>query len=186
MRHLFRPIVTTLFIFVILAGKLPAQTSAGTGSNKSLNVAVINSLVFEDNARGVTKLLNTRKRVEAEFKPRIDELSAQEKKLNDIKTKIEKTPSQNDPKLIEEGERLQRDFLYKREEYQAKYNKRYQELMGPVYAAMATAAQQWCKQKGYDMLFDLSKDDKGIIVWVEESKINELTIDLIKHFNTVL
>jgi len=183
MRKLFRPILITSFVIASLSYKLSAQTSA---SSKPLNVAVINSLHFEDDNKGVTKLVNTREKAEAEFKPKMDELGTMQMKLDDIKKKIEKTPSQNDRKLIEEGERLQRDLVYKQEDYRAKYNRRFQELMRPVYTAMGNAMQQWSKKNGYDMLFDISKDDKGIIVWVEESKIIELTDDLIKHFNTVL
>lgn len=79
-----------------------------------------------------------------------------------------------------------RDLTYKKEDIQAQYQKRYQTPITPVYTAMGEAMKQWARKNGYDVLLDVSKDDKGIIVWVEEQKINELTKDLIKHFNTVL
>lgn len=183
MSTLFRlPAFISLFL-VSVFGKLAAQSVA---SNKPLQIAVINSSYFDDEKTGVTKLLNTRKKVDAEFKQRIDEFTAQQKKLDDLTQKMQSGAVKSDAAKIDEAEKLKRDIKYKQENLQAQYKKRYDEVMRPVYSSMEIAMQQWSRQKGYDVLFDIAKDEMGVILWMEESKINAITDDLIKHFNTVL
>lgn len=183
MRTLFR-VPAFIFLFLLpVFGKLAAQSIT---SSKPLQIAVINSLVFEDEREGVTKLLTIKNKVNAEFKARADEFTAQQKKYDDLVKTLQSSSAKNDPTKVEQATQLQRDLKYKQETLQNQFQKRYTELVNPVYTAMAEAMGQWCKKKGYNVAFDISKDDKGIIVWMEEQKIDELTKDLIKYFNTVL
>ncbi len=183
MRTQFR---LTAFIFLFLVpvfGKLTAQNAT---TYKPLQIAVINSLDFEDEQQGVTKLLNNKKTVDAEFKPLINEFTALQKKYDDLVKALQSPNTKYDADKADQAEKLLRDIKFKQENNQDRYQKRYYTLANPVYTAMGEAMKQWAMQKGYDVLLDVSKDDKGIIMWVDEQKINELTMDLIKHFNTVL
>ncbi len=173
-------VITISLFFVSLFNKLGAQTY------NPFQIAVINSQYFEDEKTGIKKYTDVQKKVQAEFRPRIDEITAMQKKLDDLKRVLESTSAKIDQSKIDEYELLNKSKIRKAEDYQVQINKRYNELLQPVNVSIGMAMKQWCKQKGYDMLLDISKDDKGIILWVKEDKINELTLDLIKHINTLL
>ncbi len=169
-----------IFFLLFMCDKLASQTP------KSIQMAVVNSLYFEDEKTGIKKFVDVKKKVEAEFKPLVDEITGMQKRLGDLKKVIESSSTKYDQSKIDEYEKLNKSITRKGEDYQLQINKRYNSLIGPVNTSIGAAMKQWCKQKGFDMLVDISKDDKGIILWIEEEKINELTLDLIKYCNTVL
>jgi Outer membrane protein (OmpH-like) len=58
----------------------------------------------------------------------------------------------------------------KREQEDGKnaYGRRLQQVTEPIYKEIGAALEEFTKQKGYVMLFDGSKDEKGIILFVDE------------------
>jgi len=56
-----------------------------------------------------------------------------------------------------EGERLQREFKYKKEQADADFEKRYSEVVGPVSNDIGNALIQYAAQNGLTMILDISK-----------------------------
>jgi Skp family chaperone for outer membrane proteins len=57
----------------------------------------------------------------------------------------------------EEGERLQRDLKYKKEQADADFEKRYAEAVGPVSNDIGNALIQYASENGLTMILDISK-----------------------------
>ena len=171
---------STLSLLLLIVFHSVAQTTP-----PALKIAVINSLVFQDANNGVTKLQSIKKTLEAEYKSKNEEVKSMQGKLEAMEKQIQSS-SPYDQKKVEEYENLNRQMKLKIENYQAQYQKRYNELINPVYVQMEAALKDWCKKYGYNTVVDVSKDDKGMFVWVEESIINQNTIDLVKYINAVV
>lgn len=92
-------LATFIFLFIVpVFGKQAAQSTVG---NKPLQIVVINSLDFENEQQGVTKLLNTKKNVDAEFRPRLNEFTAQQKKYDDFVKPLQDHSAKNDPAKVD-------------------------------------------------------------------------------------
>ncbi|MGZ5287244.1 MAG: OmpH family outer membrane protein [Flavisolibacter sp.] len=147
-------------------------------------IALVNSTAFQEK-NGITKLLAVQNQVATEFKPRYTELETMQKRLSDLKTQLESSSNQNQAKY-DEYEKLNRDMKIKGDSYQVQYNKRYNELLNPLYDRISVAMKQWCQQKGYTSIVDVSKDDKGLFLYYDEAVINQTTTELISHINAGL
>ena len=55
----------------------------------------------------------------------------------------------------EEGQKLARELEFKNKEYEAFREKRTNEILGPINADIARALDDYAKQKGYMMIFDV-------------------------------
>ena len=66
-----------------------------------------------------------------------------------------------DPKSVQgkqnEGDGLQRDLKYKKEQADADFEKRYNEVVGPISTDIGKALDQFGSQHGLTMILDMSK-----------------------------
>ena len=106
------------------------------------------------------------KTLEREFKPRQDELNTMQTRIKTIADEISKSDERGrsspvDPKTIQakqdEGERLRRDLKYKKEQADADFAKRYQEVDRPDLAGHRSALNQFATQRGITMILDISQ-----------------------------
>ena len=126
-------------------------------------IALVDTSVFSDEKAGITRYLNAVKTVQREFQPKNLELSNLQNRIKAIADEITKLSgntvvgAQTIQAKQEEGERLQRELKYKKEQADADVEKRYNELVGPVSADIGKALDQYASQHGLTMILDISK-----------------------------
>jgi Skp family chaperone for outer membrane proteins len=132
------------------------------------------------------KALNT------EFGPLTTELQGMSKRLDTLAKEVESLRTQTtngvpvDEKALQakydEAEKLQRDLKFKQEDAQRRFEKRRQTLVGPVMDDVGKALNEFAKQNQYTLIFDIAKDDVGLLVAVGDDKVN-VTKDFITYYN---
>jgi hypothetical protein len=108
-------------------------------------VAFIDTDAFGDPQTGITKLVKAFGALEAEFKPRKDEIAKLREQLD---------AGSGDRK------RLEAEIKKKQAAGQANLNKRVKELTGPIYEDIGKSLTSFCKKHGIALLFDSSKIKK--------------------------
>jgi Skp family chaperone for outer membrane proteins len=127
------------------------------------------------------------KKVEREFKPRQDELITLQGRIKAIADEISKLSGNSvvDPKTIQakqdEGERLQRDLKYKKEQADADFTKRYQEEVTPISNDIGKALDQFATSRGITMILDISKLAPAVLT---VNPAMDVTAAFIADFNT--
>jgi Skp family chaperone for outer membrane proteins len=181
-------ILFSSMLIVCCANFAAAQTAA------PVKIAVIDSSLFDDEKAGITKYVNAYKQIDAETKPQTTELQTMlnrmqtlEKEAQQMREAYQKNPNgpigpaQIQPK-VDEIERIRRDGVYKQEDLNKLVQKRRQQLLGPIVKDIGDALQQYAKQKGYSVIFDLAKDNTGFLVALGDDKL-DVTKDFIAFYN---
>jgi Skp family chaperone for outer membrane proteins len=143
----------------------PAATTPApaTGPLPDTKIAFINTEAFGDEKGGITRYVTAVKSLEREFQPRQTELNTMQTRIKGLADEIGKLTGSSvvDPKTIQakqdEGERLQRDLKYKKEQADADFAKRYQEVVSPISADIGKALDSFASQRGITMILDISK-----------------------------
>jgi len=167
------------------APQTPAATN--TGPVPDTKMAFIDTGAFGDDKAGITRYVNAVKKVEREFKPRQDELIALQNRIKAIADEISKLSGNSvvDPKTIQakqdEGERLQRDLKYKKEQADADFSKRYQEEVTPISTDIGKALDQFATARGITMILDISKLAPAVLT---VNPAMDVTAAFIADFNT--
>ncbi len=126
-------------------------------------IAVVDTGVFADEKAGIKRYTNAARTVQREFEPRNAEFITLQTRIRALAEEINKLSGSQvvDPKTIqaknEEGERLQRDLKYKKEQADADIEKRYKELVAPISADIGRALDQYATRQGLTMILDISK-----------------------------
>ena len=173
----FRIFAAAIMLAALVVVSASAQTnrpaSSGTAARPpaaasnapvpDTKIAFIDTGAFGDEKAGITKYVNAVKSLEREFDPRQKELANMQTRIKAIADEIGKLSGSTvvDPKTIqskqEEGERLQRDLKYKKEQADADFQKRYAEVVGPISQEIGKALDQFATQRGITMILDISK-----------------------------
>ena len=180
----FRILAAAMMLAAILAVSASAQgTGQGTGrpaatapaaANANVpesKIAYIDTSEFADEKNGITRFVSVMKTLEREFQPRQQELNTMQTRIKAIADEISKlTAGGNtvvDPKTIQakqdEGERLGRDLKYKKEQADADFAKRYQEVIRPVSQDIVNALNQFAQQRGITMILDISRMGEAVL-----------------------
>ena len=147
----------------------PQATPAAAIAVPDTKIALINTAEFGDEKTGITRYVNAVKSVQREFLPKNTELTTIQTRINTLADEISKLSGAAvvDPKTIQakqdEGERLQRDLKYKKDQAQADFQKRYQEVVSPISADIGKAIDQFALQNRITMVLDPSKFDVAIL-----------------------
>ena len=164
-------------------------------TSTTTRIAVINTLAFDDEKEGILKYVNALNALEKEFQPARNELQAMANKLETLtkeyNTLLEEANKPNSPispqtlqTKREEIERLQREAKFKQDDANARYQSRYNAVVGPILQDIIKAMQEYAKQKGYALIFDAAKlDEVNLILAVGDEKI-DVTKDFIKFYNS--
>ncbi len=127
-------------------------------------IALVDTTVFGDEKAGIKRYLAAVTTVQKAFEGRSTELrnlQSQIKAIADDITKITANPAIVSPESMRakqaEGERLQREFKYKKEQADADFDRRYSEVVGPVSNDIGNALIQYAAQNGLTMILDISK-----------------------------
>ena len=186
-------IATSLLFAAVFAvsafGQAPA---AGTTAVAATKIGWIDTSAFGDDKAGVNKYNNALKALEAEMKPRVTELQGLQARLqtisNDLKNMQANTTVPLDPKAAaakqEEGQKLQREFEFKKKEYDAAMAKRGQEVLAPIQNDLLKAIGDFAKQKGYVAVLDiaaLANDNMNAILALDPTA--NVTKEFITFYN---
>ena len=192
---IFRAITAVAFFAVITVVSVhaqprtstPAQTQAPaptTGAMPDAKIALVNTEEFADEKTGIVRLVAAMKRVDAEFQPRRTELQSLQQQIEKATADLSKAAPVQDPKVTaqqnEKIEQMKKDFQRKGEDAQAAYQKRLQDVLGPVYDEIGKALDAYAKAKGITLILDVTKI-QGIVA---ASESLDITRAFITEFNS--
>lgn len=140
----------------------PANTGGAPGGNPvEGKIAIIDTEAFANPQGGITRLVNAFNKVNAEFKPRSDELQRLRANYEQIGKDIEATKNLSDQKALaakaDQAETLKNDIERKSQDAQRAYQKRLREETQPIYQEIGTALQAFARQRGITVIFDVAK-----------------------------
>lgn len=184
-------ILAVSFVFAaVFAVSAFAQAGAQPAPSK---IGWIDTSAFADEKEGVTKYNNALKALQAEMKPRLTELQTIDGKIKTLSDDLAKMQANTavpfDQKAAlakqDEGQKLQRDFDYKKKDYDAVLGKRSNEVLGPVSADISKAIQDYAAQKGYSVILDIAAlaNDNMIAILAMDKSAN-ITKEFIAYYNT--
>src|SRR5438132_13938842 len=189
---IFRAIAAVAFFAAISAGSAFAQPRTNTpsptpaptqtGSVPDSKIALIDSSQFADEKQGIYRFVAAMKKVDAECQPRRTELESLKTQIDKFTADLSRAAPVQDPKVTAQQndkiEQMKKDYTRKGEDAQAAFEKRLQEVMGPVYEDIGKALDVYAKPHGITLILDVTKI-QGIVNASE-------SIDLTKPFNAYL
>ncbi len=163
----------------------PAAASPTAPQNTGVvadgKIAIIDTEAFADPKTGITRLVSAFEVVNREFKPRSDELQKLRAQYEQLGKDIEATRTLEDQRAraakVEQAEALKKDIERKTQDAQTAYQKRLREATEPVYKEISPALQAFARQRGVNVIFDVSK--LGEVMFI----IND-SVDLTRAFIT--
>jgi outer membrane protein len=191
---IFRAIAAVAFLAAISAGSVLAQpkptTPAGpapttqTAALPETKIALVNTDEFADEKTGITRLVAAMKRVDGEFQPRRTELQTLQTSIEKPTADLSKAAPLQDAKVTQQQtdklEGMKTEFKRKGEDAQAAYQKRLQDVLGPVYDEIGKALDAYAKSHGITLILDVTKV-QGI---VSASESLDITKPFIVEFNS--
>ena len=177
--YLVPALVTVLFA----AAATFAQTP-GTGSPASVptgKVAVIFSAVFQDQKQGIAKFAVLANKLNSEFQKTQDELNQTAKNIQALQDDIKRLQASTaavDAKTVQakvdQLDQMKKDYQRRGEDGQAAYQRRRQEIFGPLQEDVGKALDAYAKARGINLVMDASQLE-GILFASE-------TIDITRAF----
>ena len=158
-----------------------ASTTAppSTGAIADGKIAIIDTEAFADPKTGITKLISAFDSVNREFKPRSEELERLRAQYDQLGKAIQAAAPLEDAKVrnarLEQAEALKKDIERKTQDAQGAYQKKLRETTEPIYRDISPALQAFARQRGVNVIFDVSKLAEVMFV------VNE-TVDLTRAF----
>ena len=191
---IFRATAAIAFLAAICIPSVRAQqprpgTVTPTGTSPAVNVpdtkiALVNSDAFADEKAGIVRLVIAMKKVDNEFGPRRTELNSLKEQIQKAEADLVKVgPMQSaliNQQQQEKIDQMKKDFQRKGEDAQAAYQKRLQEVLGPVYDDIGKALDTYAKAHGITLVLDVTKV-QGI---VSASDSLDITKPFITEFNS--
>ena len=188
---IFRAITAVAF-FAVLVAQVAAQTRPGTqptapatsANIPDSKIALIDSSAFSDEKQGIVRLVAAIKRVNSEFQPKQAELQTFQQQIDKATADYNKVAPMQDPKLNQQQadkiERMKKDMQRKGEDAQAAFDKRMQEVLGPISEDISKALDAYAKSRGITLILDVTKF-QGI---VSASDSLDITRAFITEFNS--
>lgn len=192
---IFRAIAAVAFFAAISAASINAQTKPTTPATTTTTpqtaatlpeakIALVDTDVFLDEKAGIARLIAAAKRVEGEFQPRRTELQTLQQQVEKATADLQKAAPVQDQKVTaqqqEKIDQMKKDFQRKGEDAQAAYQKRIQEVLGPIYEDIDKALGEFAKARGITLIIDVTKM-QGIL---SASSSTDITQPFISEFNS--
>ena len=140
------------------------QTPAGPATSANVpetKIALIDSSAFSDEKQGIVRLVAAIKRVNSEFQPRQTELQALQQQIDKATADYNKVAPMQDPKLNQQQadkiEQMKKELQRKGEDAQAAFDKRMQEVLGPVSDEISKALDTYARAHGITLVLDVTK-----------------------------
>ncbi|MEQ1642831.1 MAG: OmpH family outer membrane protein [Pyrinomonadaceae bacterium] len=186
--------VTTLVVSFVFAAMFAVSAFGQAGAPAVTKIGWINTAAFggdDKGLNGVTKYVNAMKTLDTEFKPRITELQTLDGKIKAIAEELQKMQSntavpinqQTVAAKQEEGQRLQRELEFKQKDAEAAVQARRNTLLAPIMTDLDKAIQEFSKQKGYTVVFDIAALANANAILVLDPSA-DITKEFIAYYNT--
>ncbi len=180
--------------FIIAA--ISAVSAFGQGTvpvaTQPAKIVVINTAQFDATTGGITKYSNAMNALENEFKPAQTEITTLATRYQTLLGEIESARKTNPavpikPETIQakvdEAQGLEIQIKRKQEDGKVKFEKRQQQLMGPILQDIGKAMDDFAKQKGFALILDAAKlEGAGLILAVDLAKV-DVTKEFITFYN---
>ncbi|MBI2498239.1 MAG: OmpH family outer membrane protein [Opitutae bacterium] len=182
-----RPLLLSL-LAVALAAPLAAQPAKTTviKAVEPARLAYVNSAAFLDANTGIKQLVRAAQGLELEFSNTQSELSLLNEKLRTLVGELNKLnadPTGNAKAIADKqaaGVKLQQELQAKQQAGQEAYNKRSQEVQGPIAAEIGKELRAFAKERDLGLLFDIAKLGDAVLDAKPEL---DLTADFVGYFN---
>ena len=162
----------------------PATTGSATGNVPDTKLALVDTDQFLDEKAGIVRLVTAAKKVENEFLPRRTELQTLQGQIDKLTADLQKAAPVQDQKVSAQQQDAidskKRDLTRKTEDAQSQYQKRLQEMLGPVYDDIGKALDAYAKAHGITLILDVTKI-QGIVSAAESL---DITKAFITEFNS--
>lgn len=181
-------LVAVGFIFTALfAVSAFGQVAAPTGK-----IGLVNVNAFGDDKAGITKFRNALNTLEPEFKVINDELKTMQTRYQGLAEEIRvgQAPKPgavpaiptNLAAKIEEAQNLEISIKRKQEDGKAKYERRYQQVVGPVFGDIVKALNDYAKKNGYAVILDGAKlEESGLLMGFDDKY--DVTKEFVVFYN---
>lgn len=188
----FRLIAAGLFFAAIFG--LSTFTQAQTTGGK---VGLINTQAFDVDKGGINKYVTAMNGLEAEFKVDGDALTlirnrmgALAKEIQTIETQLASAAPVNKAQLqtsyiakTDEYSKLEREYKFKEDDAKARFERRRQQVMGPILQDIGKAMNEFAKAKGFTIILDGAKlEQAGVLLAIGDEKV-DATNDFILFYN---
>jgi len=190
---IFRAIAAVAFLAAISAGSVFAQPRTATstspaptqtGSLPETKIALVNTDEFADEKTGITRLVAAMKRVDGEFQPRRTELQTLQQQIEKATADLTKAQPLQDARVSQQQadkiEGMKTEFKRKGEDAQAAYQKKLQDVLGPIYDDIGKALDTYAKAHSITLILDVTKI-QGIL---SASESLDITRPFITEFNS--
>ena len=141
----------------------PKPTPVAATPVPETRIGLVDTTQFGDEKAGITRYVNAVKGVQTAFQARVNELNTlqtQVKAISDEITKLSANPAASAEMIKakqDEGERLQRDWKYKKDQFDVDFEKRLTEVVAPVSTDIGKGLDQYAAQHGLTLILDISK-----------------------------
>jgi outer membrane protein len=162
----------------------PQNPSApGGGGGAQGKIAFINTAAFRV---GIGEFKTTLEALNKEFEPQNKELEGLQKQIEDLKNKVQNEGAKAQPSVrdgwIEQGTQLEKTLKRKTEDYQTLFQRRGQEIVGPVMDKINKFFDQYCQQRNIIMVMERQvADSSNLLVWMAPPA--EITEDFMNEYN---
>lgn len=188
----FRLLAASLFIAALSAVSAFAQTPQPAVT--SAKIVYIDTSAFSDEKAGIGKVRTALTALSNEFKPVETDLQTMGTKFQNLQKEIQSLNEQaknskvpiNQSTIqakVDEYGKMERDFKFKQEDAKARYQSRYNALVGPIMQDIMKALQDFAKQKGYSMILDAAKLDEAGIILAVGNESADATKEFITFYN---
>ena len=162
----------------------PATTGSATGNVPDTKLALVDTDQFLDEKAGIVRLVTAAKKVENEFLPRRTELQTLQAQIDKLTADLQKAAPVQDQKVSAQQQdtidQKKRELTRKTEDAQSQYQKRLQDMLGPVYDDIGKALDAYAKAHGITLILDVTKI-QGIVSAAESL---DITKAFITEFNS--
>lgn len=165
----------------------PVQNTAANPA--PAKIAFVNTEVFKAEKIGIARWIAAAKSLEREFEARGTELEGLETRIQALGKELQtlsSNPAVDRKSLVakqDEIARLQREQKFKKEEGEALFKRRYDEVVGPVSQDIGKALDVFAKQRGITLLLEYSRmRDMGAILSADNS--TDVTAAFIADYNS--
>jgi Skp family chaperone for outer membrane proteins len=159
----------------------PAASGGGAGAQGK--IAIINMAAFRV---GIVEFKNTLEALNKEFESQSNELEGLQKQLQELKNKVETEAPKVQPAVrdgwIEQGTQLEKTLKRKTEDYQSLFQRRGQEVVGPIMDKINKFFDQYCQQRNIVMVLERQvAESSNLLVWM--APVMEITDDFMNEYN---
>jgi outer membrane protein len=159
----------------------PAASGGGGGAQGK--IAIINTAAFRVGIGEFKTILET---LNKEFETQNNELEGLQKQLQDLKNKVETEGPKVQPSVrdgwIEQGTQLEKTLKRKTEDYQSLFQRRGQEVVGPIMDRINKFFDQYCQQHNIVMVLERQvAENSNLLVWM--APLAEITEDFMSEYN---